>query len=314
MKTVHTISGNALSPIGIGTYGIGGRGHRDVDLRDLKEETIYIKALKEQLQLGYNFSELSMGYGHGNSARLFAQSLKESGLHRNTLFLTNSIYPRDFPDFETLEKDVCAMYELFGTATFDSTLVTQSLVVRFGYERVVAYLRGLLEQGKTRYVSLSNSNKALIKRFKLEFGDKLFAHETHISFEIRLCQDEGIFELCDALDIQSIIWRPLRQGRTASHNWKPLVDLSHKYNKTQNQIVLNWMKSLGLMPEVFSTSSAHIKENWDAMTFMMEQEDVDLLTNYRIPGYTPPTINWDNMGNGDSIVPPVMGFETDYKG
>jgi diketogulonate reductase-like aldo/keto reductase len=99
---------------------------------------------------------------------------------------------------------------------------------------------------------------------------------------------------------------------TITHNWEPLARLSEKYGKTQNQIVLNWMKSLGFLPEVFSTSEDHIRENWEAMQFDMTKEDYNELTNYRIPRYNPPQINWANMGNGDSILPPIMGFEAEY--
>lgn len=313
MKDITTLSGKKLSDIGIGTYGIGGRGHRDVDLRDVKEDSVYIRALIEQFKTGYNFSEVSLGYGHGKAATLFKLALSESGISRDDLFLTNSLYPRDLISFEQVIEDLDKMYDLFKTSYFDSTLVTQSLVVKFGYENVIKELHELLSSGKTRYISLSNSNKKLIRQFHDEFGDKLFAHETHISFEIRECQNEGIFDLCNSLDIQSIIWRPLRQGKTVTHNWVPLVQLSEKYKKTQNQIVLNWMKSLGFKPEVFSTSSEHIKENWDSMQFEMSPEDYTLLTDYRVPNYLPPKINWDNMGNGDSIVPLVMGFEDNYK-
>lgn len=313
MKNIKTLSGIEISPIGIGTYGIGGKGHRDVDLRDIKPDSVYIEALIKQFKTGYNFSEISLGYGHGKSASLFAQALKDSGIDRRNFFLTNSLYPRDLTEFSELEKDIENMYKLFNTNYFDSTLVTQSLVVKFGYDQVVKKLWELLKSNRTRYVSLSNSNKELISKFKEEFGDKLFGHETHISFEIRDCQDEGIFDICNKLGIQTIIWRPLRQGKTTEHNWEPLVKLSEKYHKTQNQIVLNWMKSLGFKPEVFSTSEEHIKENWEAMKFEMTKEEYDELTNYRIPGYIPPKINWGNMGNGDSIVPSVMGFEENYK-
>jgi diketogulonate reductase-like aldo/keto reductase len=315
MRNIKTTSDTELSPIGIGTYGIGGRGHRDMGLRDVLEDEVYTTALMQQLQMGYNFSEISLGYGLGASAKLFAQALKDSGVPRDRLFLTNSLYPRDLTDFADLEKDIEDMYMLFETDWFDSTLVTQSLVVRFGYKRVVEKLKQLLEQRRTRFISLSNSNKPLIEKFHLEFGPELFAHETHLSFEVRAVQDEGIFEKCKELGIQPIIWRPLRQGKTAMHNWKPLVDLSEKYGKTQNQIVLNWMKSLGFKPEVFSTSLAHIQENWEAMLFTMTAEEYDLLTSFRVPAenYHPLQINWDNMGNGDSIVPLVMGFEDHYQ-
>lgn len=91
-----------------------------------------------------------------------------------------------------------------------------------------------------------------------------------------------------------------------------LERVGKKYGKTQNQIVLNWIGSLGFKPEVFSTSKEHIQENWEAMQFKMEKKDCDEITEFRIPGYTPPEINWGNIGLVDSIVPPVMGFEENY--
>lgn len=48
------------------------------------------------------------------------------------------------------------------------------------------------------------------------------------------------------------------------------------------------------------------------MLFEMEQEEYEMLTNFRVPDYVPPKINWKNMGNGESIVPLVMGFEENY--
>lgn len=312
MKMITTTSGKPLSLIGIGTWGIGGRGHAGTELTNVKEDSVYINALVKTLQMGYNFSEIALGYGSGKSAQLLTQGIKESGVNRTDIFLTNSLYPKDLEDFATLEKSIEEMQKIFDTSYFDSTLVTQSLVVKFGYDVLVSKLKELLDTGKTRYVSLSNSNKDMIKKFKEEFKEKLFAHETHLSFEIRLCQDEGIFDLCNDLDIQTVIWRPLRQGMTITHDWEPLVRLSKKYGKTQNQIVLNWMKSLGFKPEVFSTSEDHIRENWEAMQFDMTKEDCNVLTNYRISEYVPPQINWANMGNGDSIVPPIMGFEESY--
>lgn len=92
-----------------------------------------------------------------------------------------------------------------------------------------------------------------------------------------------------------------------------LKKYSEKYGKTQNQIILNWMNSLGFKPEVFSKSEQHIKENWEAMEFKMMQEEYDSLTDFRIPDYIPRQINWNNIGNGESIMPSVINFDEDYK-
>jgi hypothetical protein len=58
MKDIKTISGANLSWIGIGTYGIGGRGHRDLALTEKKSDKVYLDALLHQFQTGYNFTEI----------------------------------------------------------------------------------------------------------------------------------------------------------------------------------------------------------------------------------------------------------------
>lgn len=39
---MKTVSGKEISKIGIGSFGIGGRGHRDVALTERAEDQIYI--------------------------------------------------------------------------------------------------------------------------------------------------------------------------------------------------------------------------------------------------------------------------------
>jgi aryl-alcohol dehydrogenase-like predicted oxidoreductase len=73
-------SGKALSKIGIGSFGIGGRGHRDVELTEKDVDRKYIDALFYTLQKGSNFTEIALGYGHGNSLALFKQALDESSV------------------------------------------------------------------------------------------------------------------------------------------------------------------------------------------------------------------------------------------
>lgn len=313
MSNIKTKSGNKLSWLGIGTYGIGGRGHRDVELTEVQSDEKYLRALKHQFDKGYNFSEISIGYGHGNASRLFSKAISNSGINRGDLFLTNSIYPRDYNSFEEVVADTKKMYEIFNTDYFDSTLVTQSLTIQYGYQNVIDFLKELLEKKKTRYVSLSNASAKFIKKFKQDFYEDMFAHETHLSFEVRVNQDAGIFDLCNELGIENIIWRPLRRNDTVNYSWKLLKDLSLKYKKTQNQIVLNWINHLGYRPMVMTSSIEHIDENWLSTDFKMNPKDYEKVNNFSIPNFTVPKIDWEKSGNGIGMADFACRFDEFYK-
>jgi methylglyoxal/glyoxal reductase len=306
---VKTLSGKSSSKIGIGSYGIGGRGHRDVDITKKDDDKKYIEALIYTLNKSINFTEIALGYGHGQSLALFKRALDNSKIAREDIFLTHSLYPRDMGSMDVINEDIDSFYRVMATDYADSTLVTQSLIMEFGEEPIYSLLRQLLESEKSRYVSLSNASPAWIRRFKQEFGDKFIAHEGHLSFEIRALQDKGVFEACEELGIQNIIWRPLRQNRTLLHDWPLLTELSAKYQKTPNQIILNWICSLGFKPMVMSASKSHIDENIASTEFQMSDEDHVRITNFRPPNYNPPPVDWEGVDGGDQVVVLANQFE-----
>ena len=308
-RTVKTKSGKELSKIGLGSYGIGGRGHRDAELSNKQSNDVYIEAIIYTLEKGINFTEISLGYGHGRSLALFKQALDKSSVSREDIFVTNSLYSRDLADIYATKVDIEEFYKVMDTDYADSTLVTQDLTIKFGKEVTFALLDGLLESGRTRFVSISNASPAWIKVFKDKYGDKLYAHETHISFEVREVQDRGVFDLCDDLNVRNVIWRPLRQNRTLTHDWKLLVELATKYQKTQNQIILNWICSLGYSPMVMSSSKQHIDGNVSSVEFKMTDEDYARMTEFRPTKYYPPSVDWDGIEGGNDLVMLVNKFE-----
>lgn len=312
-REVKTKSGKQLSKIGIGSYGIGGRGHRDVDLTDKQSDKAYIDALIYTLGKGTNFTEISLGYGHGRSLALFKQALDKSSVNREDVFMTNSLYPRDLENIDTVKEDIRNFYKVMATDYADSTLVTQDFTIKFGTDVTFTLLDELLDSGKTRFVSFSNGSPTWIKKFSEKYQEKLHAHETHISFEVREAQDKGIFDLCDSLNIKNIIWRPLRQNRTSANNWKILVELASKYEKTQNQIILNWICKLGYSPMVMSANKKHIDENLSSIDFDMTDEDYKRISDFRPPNYHPPAIDWEGLEGGNDLVMLANKFEANIK-
>jgi diketogulonate reductase-like aldo/keto reductase len=309
---MNTVSGKPLSRIGIGSYGVGGRGHRDMEITEKVDDQTYIDALVHVLGRNINFTELSLGYGHGQAVVLFKRALDESQVSRKDLFITHSLYTRDLPSIGTINQDIADFYEAMGTDYADSTLVTQSILLKFGEKSVYQILRDLLDQDRTRYVSLSNASPTWIRRFHDEFGESFFAHEGHLSYEVRALQDKGVFTTCNSLHVENIVWRPLRRNQTGRHNWDTLVQLAEKYRKTQNQIVLNWLCHEGYRPMVFSTNKKHIDENVEAPDFDMERDEYELINKFRPPNYVPPEVDWEGLNIDDDIVRLVSDIDS-YK-
>lgn len=309
---MKTLSGMDLSKIGIGTYGIGGKGHRDMHLTEKQDDQTYINALSYMLSKGINFTEISLGYGHGNAMDLFAKTVNTSGINRDTIFITNSLYPRDFSNLEEATQDINAFYKMFNTDYSDSTLVTQSLIIKYSESNVFKLLQDLLKSERTRQVSLSNASPNWLRKFKSEFGDKFFAHEGHLSFEVRSSQDKGVFSTCDRLGVTNIIWRPFLRNLTFKHNWPLLKELSEKYSKTQSQIILNWINVMGYKPMVFSTNMEHIDENISSTEFDMSEDDFNAMVNFRPEEYKIPPIDWEGIDVDDDIVIQTKEFDS-YK-
>jgi len=183
----------------------------------------------------------------------------------------------------------------------DSIQFTMGLVKSIGLDNIKLLVEKLINSGKTRYTSLTNSSPDFLKTYHGVFGNKLFAHEGVFNFEVRENEKYGLTEYAKENNILNVVFQPLRRNHTAERNWPILVELANKYNKTQNQIILNWIVSKGFFPLVKSSTMAHIDENLAAFDFQIEPEDLERLNNFEIPNYNPPKIDWGETGDGVKI-------------
>lgn len=286
-----------LSKIGIGTWGIGGMVNKNPDNDDLKQ----VHALRFMLDSGMNFIEGNMWAADGHSAYLTSQAYKQSGVSREEIFLTQTVYQFTAKNAYDVERELHEYMGLFSTDYIDALQFSLVFINLLGYDTVINILKKYLSENKIRYISITNSNLEYLKKFHHEFGDKLFAHEVGYNFEIRENEDLGITGYAKENDILNVIFQPLRRNRTAKRDYILLQQLSQKYNKTQNQIILNWIVSKGFLPITKSDNEEHIKQHLDALTFNLEKDDIEKINAFRVPGYTSPKIDWYRDGNGTPI-------------
>ena len=83
------------------------------------------------------------------------------------------------------------------------------------------------------------------------------------------------------------------RNRTAKRNYDVLVKLAQKYNKTQNQIIINWIvKEKNILPLIKSTDIKRIEENISALDFTMEAQDYKKLNEFRNTDFDNVEIDW----------------------
>ena len=99
---------------------------------------------------------------------------------------------------------------------------------------------------------------------------------------------------------------------TSSHNWNILNELASKYDKTQNQIILNWMCNLGYYPMVMSANKKHIDENIESVNFVMSDVDYKKITDFRSPDYSSAIIDWEGTKIDDNVVS-IVNLVTDFE-
>lgn len=303
------INKQQLSKIGIGTWGIGGFMEADPQNDDEKQ----IDAIVYTISRGINYVETVYMYAKGRAVDLLSKAVKESKVEREKIFITFSVYQSDAKTIKEVEERLNNFLKTFDMDYVDSLQVTMGLVHDLGLDSVAKFVNRIVEQGKTRYTSLANSNLDYLKKYHSAFGNKIFAHEGCFNFEVRENEVLGITDYAQQNGILNVVYQPLRRNRTATRNWPLLVELAKKYGKTQNQILLNWIVSKGFFPLVKSSTKEHIDENLTSFNFQIDPDDLKRLNEFKIPNYQPPKIDWFGTGEGVAIHQIPNIFDEEYE-
>lgn len=288
---------NRLSKLGIGAWGLGGFTKRDLNNDDEKQ----INAIAYQLKKGINFVEINFWNSEGYSIEIITQAIKKTKISRENLFYVQAIYNYNNPTIKDVEREFDQCLEKFETKYVDSLEFPLTSIFAYGFDNVTELVKKYLSQGKIHHTSVTNFNLDYLKKYHKIFGNKLFSHELCFNFEIRENETLGITSYAQKHNILNVIYQPLRRNRTANRNWPLLIELSKKYGKTQNQIILNWLASKNFYSLVKSENREHIDENLAALEFTIDKIDLKKIDDFKVSNYKSPKIDWLMTGDGVKI-------------
>jgi len=277
---------NNIYPIGIGTYKL-----------DLENKEKSLKGLLYSVEKGQNLMSTSLVYDNYNVVDFLQEFFKI--VPKDNIFLTCHL-ERYIEKKEDIEKQLDEYLKRMKIDYVDALQVHASYVSKIPLIETYAEINRLVQKGKVRYLSVSNSSLQELQELVNNF--KIFSFEGVYNLECKLYENIGLIDYCKENDIKFVCYQALRRNRIANKNYPFLVEIANKYGKTQNQILLNWLiKCKNVNSLIKSTSIENIDINLEALNFEMSKEDIDILNNFQHEGFNSVEIDWDESKGGVTI-------------
>ena len=287
------INKNDIFELGIGTWKI--------DYENIEND---MQSLIHSYNLGQNYLSLSMLYNNGEVVRQLKKFIDK--VDRDKLFIATNLEPT-IECKDDIEKQLNEYLQILDIEYVDMFQLHKPSFSKIPLIDVYKEIQRLVSLGKVKYIGISNASleqlSLINKEIKIDFFEGIY------NLECKIYEDIKVLDYCNKNDIKFLCYQPLRRNRTAKRNYPLLVELASKYDKTQNQIILNWIiNEKKMIALVKSTNINRINENKQALDFKMDIKDYERLNNFRSEEFDNVKVDWDDNG-GISIDQLANQFE-----
>ena len=284
MEKLLTASGKSLSLVGLGTFPFQG------------EEMA--KNIEQAVALGYNVIDTADDYRGETGIGI---AVKRGSINREDVFLqtkisNNTAYAdeplagkffnnytpvmrRHTVDEIVREKVETSLREM-QTDYLDSVLIHYPY--QDYYEEIWQALTALKNEGKIRYIGVSNFHVRHIEKMRANGLDVPAINEIYIS-PIGSKQED--VEYANNNNIQLMTYSPLMDIAIHKIPEAYFADLMQKYNKSLVQIILRWNVDRGCIPLAKTKSPKRMTDNINISDFSLTAQEVDYISS----------LNYDNQ-------------------
>lgn len=196
-----------LTTVGIGTWAIGGRGWGPQDDNDS------VKTLLRGLELGVNWIDTAAVYGFGHSEEIVGKAIKEAK-HRPYVFTKCGRIRGENDDVkgylkkESIHAEVDASLMRLGVDMIDLYQMhwpDPPEDIEEGWEAMAE----LVQEGKVRYIGVSNFNTKRLKRIQPIHSPASLQPSYSM---LRREAEDAILGFCEQNNIGVIVYSPMERG------------------------------------------------------------------------------------------------------
>lgn len=222
------------------------------------------KACLDALKVGYRHIDTAHGYGN---EILVGDAIRESGLPRNEIFLTSKLGYNELGEGLT-SKAIDRMLKRFKLDYIDLVLIHWPLGDFVGGWKD---MEKAVEQGKIKSIGLSNFYDEDLQKILDICKIKPVVDQVECN---PYFPQNKLREQLKGINCYVEAYSPLARGSKDLFNEKIFIDLSKKYKKSIQQIILRWHVDKQNIVFPKSTKPEHLKENIDIFDFKLEENEI----------------------------------------
>ncbi len=228
----ETVHGVRLPKIGFGTWNIGGgsRADRSKDARGLA-------ALRSARELGYTHCDTAEMYAAGHTEDLLGRAIRESGVRRESLFITSKVLPEHLRYADVLKACEASLRHL--AMDFVDLYLIHWPSGSMKLADTFRALNKLVTDGKIRHLGVSNFDLKLLKVSQELSQTPLLTDQVPYSVTDRTYARNGVLSYCREHKILLTAYSPVDQGRFRPS--KELRAVAQAHTATPQQIALAWL-------------------------------------------------------------------------
>src|SRR3989344_1297686 len=262
------IQGAKLPLIGLGTFGMGGREYPNTD-----NDKADIEAIQYAISLGMTHIDTAETYGGGHTEELVGKAIRD--FKREGLFITTKVSPNHLEPGMVIQacRESLIRLQLDSVDLYLIHWPNPTIPI----QETIRAMERTVREGLTRFIGVSNFDLDQLKKAQQFSEIKLFTNQVEYSLKEKSPEYQGILSYCGLQEMVLTAYSPLNKGLIKDGNGV-LEKLSQKYQKTPNQIALNYLishKNVVVIPK--ASTKKHLDENMGSVGWRLSSEDIQIL-------------------------------------
>lgn len=224
------------------------------------------QAVEYALKMGYRLIDTASIYAN---ERGVGQGIRQSGIHREEIFITSKVWNSD-QGFDSTLHAFDLTLERLDTDYLDLYLIHWPVAGKF--VQTWKAMERLLKEGRVRAIGVSNFLEHHLE--ELSRNSDLIPAVNQIEYHPYL-QQPALARYCLEFNIVLEAWGPIMRGRV--NEISLLQEIGRHYGKSAVQVTLRWEWQKGIVVIPKSVREDRIRSNADIFDFALTQEEMNAI-------------------------------------